>query len=301
VSVHPYAGDRIGLATIHSKELAIAPPFRRLMGAEVVVAPNLDTDTLGTFSGEVPRPDALVETSLLKAELVFNTMDVDCAVASEGSYGPIDRVPLNPGGMEIMAFVDRKRGLRMVETLATHRTNWRLMKFQAGDPAVPEAVKLLGFPNYGVFVICGSDGSHPLKGLTTLGEVVAAVDQEARRSADGTALVIADMRAHRNPTRMKVLRALAWKLARRLKTLCPRCDAPGFGHIQSRRGLPCETCGAPTHLIHFEIDGCQACGHALSRPRKDGRLTASRLSCRACRDENSRSPVVAEDMNGRAR
>jgi hypothetical protein len=301
VSVHPYAGQQIGLATIHSKERALAPPFRRLLGAEVVVAPDLNTDTLGTFSGEVPRPDALVETSLLKAELVFNTMDVDCAIASEGSYGPIDRLPLNPGGMEIMAFVDRKRGLRMVETLTTHRTNWRLMKFEAGDPAVPQAVKSFGFPDYGVFVICGSDGSHPLKGLATLDEVVAAVDQEARRSSDGTALVIADMRAYRNPTRMKVLRALAWKLANRLKTLCPRCGTPGFGHLQSRRGLPCEACGAPTHWIDFEIDGCGACGHAVARARKDGRRTAPRLSCQACRDESSTILAAVKQIDGRVR
>src|SRR5258705_318799 len=66
LSGHPYATERIGLATMHAKERAIAPPFRRLIGAEVVVAPQLDTDELGTFSGEVARPDALVETSLLK-------------------------------------------------------------------------------------------------------------------------------------------------------------------------------------------------------------------------------------------
>ena len=80
-----------------------------------------------------------------------------------------------------------------------------------------------------------------------------------------------------------VLRALSWKLARRLSTLCPKCGVPGFGHIDSRRGLPCEDCGEPTHWIDFEIDGCTVCGHAASRPRKDGRRTASRLSCKACR------------------
>ncbi|MBV8394308.1 MAG: hypothetical protein JOY81_14100 [Alphaproteobacteria bacterium] len=283
MSAHPYDRQRIGLATIHQKERAIAPPFRRLMGAEVVVAPYIDTDTLGTFSGEIPRPDALVETSLLKAEMVFNTMDVDCAVASEGSYGPIDRVPLGAGGLEILAFVDRKRGLRMVETMVTHRTNWRLMKFGSGDPAVVKAVEALGFPKYGVFVICSTDGSNPIKGLKTVDEVVAAVDREAKRSADGQAIVISDMRAFRNPTRMQVLRALSWKLARRLSTLCPKCGAPGFGHIDSRRGLPCEDCGEPTHWIDFEVDGCNACGHAVARPRKDGRRTAPKFSCKACR------------------
>ncbi|MBS0517727.1 MAG: hypothetical protein JSR90_03500 [Proteobacteria bacterium] len=283
MSKHPYAGTRIGLATIHSKERAIAPPFRRLLGAEVVAAPDVDTDTLGTFSGEVPRPDALVETCLLKAELAFATMDVDCAIASEGSYGPIDRLPFLPSGVEIMAFVDRRRGLRLIETLSTHRTNWRLMQFGAGEPGVPEALAAMGFPEYGVFVICGSDSSRPIKGLASVEEVISAIDQEARRSEDGKAILISDMRAHRNPARMKILRALAWKLAKRLSMLCPRCGSPGFGHVDSRRGLPCEHCGEPTHWIDFEIDGCAVCGHAVARPRADGRRTAPRSACRACR------------------
>ncbi|MBI3197201.1 MAG: hypothetical protein HYZ40_06780 [Rhodospirillales bacterium] len=280
--VHPYRHERIGLATIHGKDLAVAPPFRRLLGAEIVVAPDLDTDILGTFSGEVARPGPVVETCAIKAELAFRTLDVDCAIASEGSYGPIDRVPLVPSGVEIMAFIDRRRGLRIIETLATHRTNWRLLRFEAGDPRIPAAVKALGFPEYGVFVL-RSDWSHPIKGLTRLDDVVSAMRQQADDSPDGASVLIADMRAHRNPTRMKVLRALSWKLAKRLQCLCPACGAPGFGHIDSRRGLPCESCREPTHWIDFEIDGCSACGHVVARPRKDGRRTASKLSCVTCR------------------
>jgi len=279
---HPYANARIGLATIHAKELAVAPPFRRLLDAEVVVAHGLDTDSLGTFSGEVPRPDALIETCVMKAELVFRALDVDCAMASEGSYGPIDRVPLVAGGIEIMAFIDRKRGLKIIETLGTHRTNWRLSRFKAGDPNVPRVVKSMGFPRYGVFVISNTDPDRPVKDLVNMDEVLAAVNREANRSEDGLAIVISDMRANRNPTRMQVLRALSWKLARRLQRLCPRCQAPGFGAIGAQRGLPCEYCGEPTHWIDFEIDGCSACGHAKARPRADRRRTAPRLSCPSC-------------------
>jgi len=279
---HPYANTRIGLATIHAKELAIAPPFRRLLGAEVVVAHGLDTDALGTFSGEVPRPDALVETCVLKAELAFRSLDVDCAIANEGSYGPIDRVPLVPSGIEIMAFIDRKRGLRIVETLGTHRTNWRLSRFKAGDPNVPVVVTAMGFPRYGVFVISSTDPSRPVKDLSNMDELVAAVNREASRSEEGLAIVIADMRANRNPMRMRVLRALSWKLAKRLQRLCPKCQTPGFGAIGARRGLPCECCGQPTHWVDFEIDACSACGHAEARPRKDGRKTAPKLYCSSC-------------------
>ena len=280
---HPYRDVRIALATIHAKDRAIAAPFRRVLGAEIVVADAVDTDTLGTFSGEIPRPAPLIETALKKAELAFGALDVDCALASEGSYGPIDRVPLVPAGLEIMAFVDRRRGFRLVETMTTHRTNWRLYRFRAGDPTVPAALKEIGFPRFGAFVMRNSDFHEAHKDLKTVEEAVAAVDREAGRSADGLALLISDMRAHRNPLRMQVLRVLGWKLAKRLEQLCPKCEAPGFGPIGAQRGLPCEACGEPTHWVDFEIDGCNACGHAIACPRQDGRRTAPKLSCQACR------------------
>lgn len=279
---HPYRNQRIALATIHDKDRALAPAFRRVLGADVLVAPAVDTDSLGTFSGEIPRPAPLVETCLQKAEMAFASLDVDCALASEGSYGPIDRVPLAPAGFEIMAFIDRRRGVRLVETLATHRTNWRLYRFRANDPTVPAALREIGFPRFGAFVMRNADFNDAHKNLSTVEQAAAAVNREAARSADGYALLISDMRAHRNPLRMQVLRALGWKLAKRLECLCPKCRAPGFGPIDSRRGLPCEACGEPTHWIDFEVDGCAACGHASARPRKDGRRTAPKLSCKAC-------------------
>ena len=67
---------------MHAKELAVAPPFRRLLAAEIVVASQLDTDELGTFSGEVPRPDALVECV--------------CAGISDSSSVTVSLPPVSP-------------------------------------------------------------------------------------------------------------------------------------------------------------------------------------------------------------
>ena len=284
MSLHPYAGALVGLATIHAKERAIAAPFMRVLGARVVAAPGVDTDSLGTFSGEIARPASPVEVTDMKARMTFAAMDVDCSLASEGSYGPIHKVPLKAGGMEILTFIDRKRGVRVTETLTTHRTNWRMLYFKAGeDERILRELAALGFPDFGVFVMQNDNWLTAVKDLAMVEDIVAAVNRAARRSADGQALLIPDMRAHRNPLRMKVIRATAWRLARRLIDLCPKCGSPGFGHIDSRRGLPCEGCGDATHWIHFEIDGCSGCGHAVARPRKDGRKTASALSCQSCR------------------
>ena len=117
---HPYANQRIGLATMHAKERAMAPPFRRVLGAEVVVAPSSTPTRSAPSRARCRGRTRWSRPALLKAEMaVRGDRPTSIArIASEGSYGPIERVPLVPGGVEIMAFVDRKRGIRHVETLA---------------------------------------------------------------------------------------------------------------------------------------------------------------------------------------
>ena len=99
----------------------------------------------------------------IKAELAFRSLDVDCAIANEGSYGPIDAVPLVPSGVEIMAFLDRKRGIRIIETLSDASHQLAAAALQGGRSQHPQAVKAIGFPRYGVFVLCSSDMDHPIK------------------------------------------------------------------------------------------------------------------------------------------
>ena len=264
---------------MHEKERALAPVFRRVLGAEIVV-PVLDTDALGTFSGEVARPDTLVETALLKADMLFEAMpDLDYALASEGSYGPIDRVPLNPGGVELLAFVDRKRGIRHVETLPTHRTNWRLQRFAAADPARLLALRDMGFPEFGVFVACSSDMSQPIKGLATVEAVIEAMDREARRSEDGLAVLYSDMRAHKNPLRMKVLRATGWSLPsawrRSARSAMPRAGA------SSTHAAACRARRAPRRRTG-SISRSTAVPSAATRRRAPARMDgAQRRGCPA--------------------
>ena len=62
----PYGGQRICLATHHGKERALAFPFAMGLGAKLEVC-DCDTDSLGTFSGEVQRLDDALSTCRSKA------------------------------------------------------------------------------------------------------------------------------------------------------------------------------------------------------------------------------------------
>ena len=210
--------------------------------------------------------------------MVFEAMpDVDCAVASEGSYGPIERLPLVPGGVELLAFVDRKHGIRHVETMPTHRTTWRLQRFASGRSRPAAGAEGHGLP-----------AVRRVRGLQQRHEPADQEPRDGRRGDRGDGPRGRALRGRAGGALLRHARAQepdahAGAARRGLQArqapaaLCPKCHAPGYGPIGSRRGLPCETCGEPTHWIDFEIDGCSVCGHATSRPRKDGRKTAPRL------------------------
>lgn len=64
---------------------------------------------------------------------------------------------------------------------------------------------------------------------------------------------------HQNPTQMRMLRKLAFRLVRRMNRYCSDCLSPGFGLVDTETGLPCGDCGLPTRLIRWEIHGCPRC------------------------------------------
>ena len=58
-----YQGAVAALATRHGKEAAVAPAMAEALGLEIMVPAELDTDSLGTFTGELPRPASMRETA----------------------------------------------------------------------------------------------------------------------------------------------------------------------------------------------------------------------------------------------
>lgn len=79
------------LATRHGKLELIAPALARVGYA--LRAVDVDTDALGTFSGEVPRPGPPRDVAVAKARLAMDASGVKVGVASEGTVGLIDELP----------------------------------------------------------------------------------------------------------------------------------------------------------------------------------------------------------------
>jgi hypothetical protein len=277
----PYAGRRICLTTRHGKERALALPFRRGLGASLAVQ-ACDTDQLGTFSGEVERPADALTTCRRKALLGLEASGLRLGLASEASFGPHPALPLLPVGQELLLFVDLERDLSVLERRLEWRTNYSQKRLGPGeDPAA--WLRQVGFPAHAVIARPADRSRPPLcKGLRSapaLREALAAC-----RSADpgGQVWLETDMRAHLNPTRLRSIRRLGVALARRLRTPCPACRAPGWGLIDTEAGLPCRWCGTATEVTAREVWGCQQCGHRELLPRRDGLEAADPGQCPRC-------------------
>jgi hypothetical protein len=102
---------------MHGKEQAIAPVFLAILNVIVAPAEGVDTDALGTFSGETPRRGTMLETAIAKARLGIERARLPFGIASEGSFGPHPLFPIIPAGFELLALVDDERGTTVHESL----------------------------------------------------------------------------------------------------------------------------------------------------------------------------------------
>lgn len=279
---HPYRGLRAAVGTKHEKERAIGPALRKWFDMNVCAAPGLDTDALGTFTGDIPRAGTMLEAARAKARLAIEMTGASLGIGSEGAFGPDPLLPFVATGRELISLHEARSG-HEVTFARTTRTNFAHVELAPGDDFVP-FLRQIGFPDHAIVVRPRdtADKSAIFKGLTSYSQIEGALRQVATRSPDGRALLQTDMRAHLNPTRMaaigRVAKWLAWRIAR----LCPQCQAPGFGLTDVERGLACADCDAPTRLIRAELHGCRSCGHTIRRFERSRGVRADAKWCDLC-------------------
>ena len=263
---------RAGIASMHGKAAAIAPPLEAL-GLAVETVEGLDTDRFGTFTGEIERQGDMISAARAKVRAALSLTKAELVIASEGAFGPHPAVPLLASGRELILVHDRRSGLEMVEQTLTLETNYERLELAPGGDR-DAFLQRIGFPDHAVIV---RNGDRLTKGVQDRAALDAAL-----AAAHGAVVLETDMRAHMNPTRLGGIAKLAQTLAQRLATPCAKCAAPGFGRVRVEPGLPCSACGAPTPLTLCEIFACPACGHEAAQARSDDRREADPGDCPAC-------------------
>lgn len=249
----------VALLTRHAKESVVAPALANGLGADCLLVHGFDTDTLGTFTREVPRRGSQLEAARTKARIASEISGLDQAIGSEGSFA-LDRLGFFGSDLELVVFLDRARSVEIVGRAQAAGLHVR-ERVETLD-ALREAAIRARFPSHGLVVWRGDErDASARKGIRSWDALEAAFSAAQRESEDGSVLVESDLRAHMHPTRMRTIAAATEDLIERLRTACPACGALGFGLVGPMPGLPCRDCRAPTEMALGEKHGCPSCRH----------------------------------------
>jgi hypothetical protein len=268
------------IATKHQKEKVIAPILEKELGVKCFVTPHLDTDQLGTFTGEIERKDDQITTARNKCLLAMELANCDLAVASEGSFGPHPTIYFIPADDEFLIFIDKKNNLEIIVRELSTETNFNGAEIKTENELIDFAYNA-NFPTHGLILSQSKDDFGDIeKGINNLEQLKKTFYNLI--SNYGTAYIQTDMRAMLNPTRMKVIQSAVQKLADKINTLCPDCKMPGFGIIDSKQGLPCEICNFPTRSALSHIFSCQKCSFTNEKKYPYGKETEDPMYCDVC-------------------
>ena len=264
-----YRGSSVALLTQHGKEKVIAPVLASAIDCQVMHVTGFDTDQLGTFTRDIPRPRTQLEAARKKARIGMTLAELPVGVASEGSFGPDPYTGMFPWNVEMLVWIDDTLGIEVVgvasgTTSFSHvlTTNWEEAETFA---------RTAGFPEHGLVARPQhEDDARIRKGIADWETLREAFRWACGEASNGCAFLETDVRAHMNPTRMKIIVQATEDLAHKLCTLCPACDAPGFQLAERVPGLPCEDCRTPTREARADIHRCVRCGHQVTvdNPKK---------------------------------
>jgi len=253
-----FAGRRLLIATKHQKEEIFAPLLEKALGVSCFTDPEFDSDSFGTFTGEVERPGDAEQTARLKAKAALHLTAASLVLASEGSFGPHPQYPFLPADEEILLLYDAENQVDFLVRETSLETNFSFADVLYEEDLLAFAKDAL-FPDHAL-ILRGSSGNLEdlVKGISDEA-TLRKVFKQIRKKGE-LVRVETDMRAMFNPTRRKVLAMAAEQLCSRLCALCPRCGFPDFSVTRILPGLPCSRCLLPTHGALAYGYYCKACG-----------------------------------------
>lgn len=275
-----FEGRRLIIATKHEKERVIAPLLEEHLGVDCFVPDDFDTDTLGTFTGEIERKEDALTTVRQKCLLAMEEYQCDLGIASEGSFGPHPSIFVAQADDEFLIFIDKKNNIEIIVRELSLDTNFNATTVNCFQNLV-NLVKTVGFPEHAVILkITEKEVTSVVKGIQSWELLEESFHTLSARNSHVVAET--DMRAMHNPTRMKVIEKATQKLVAKIKSTCPQCSLPGFGVVKIKSGLLCEWCGSPTNSTKSHIYQCQKCNFEQENMFPNNKKTEDPMYCNRC-------------------
>jgi hypothetical protein len=245
------------IATKHHKESVIAPLFWKEFRNYCFTSDAFDTDSLGTFSGEIDRKEDALTTLREKCIIANKATNCDLVIASEGSFGVHPTLFFAQANEELIMLKDFKNKIEIVAKEISMETNFN-GKLITNEADLLEFAEKVNFPSHAIILKSEETNySKIIKGITDKNILLNSYNELKQEFKSVYAET--DMRALFNPTRMKVIEKVTHKLVEKIKSLCPKCDFPGFDIVNAIPGLLCKNCSLPTRSTLSYLYKCEKC------------------------------------------
>lgn len=275
-----FKGRRLLIATKHEKEKVIAPLLDDGLGVVCFVNVDFDTDTLGTFSGEVERKLDPIATARQKCLIAMEISNCDLGIASEGSFGAHPSLFFASGDDEFLIFIDKKNNLEIIARELSTDTNFNGSKIKS-EKELLDFADLVQFPSHALILRASKNDNTTIdKGITNLEHLKKSF--HAMLQKRNNVYVETDMRAMHNPSRMAVIKNATKKLLDKINSCCPQCNTPGFGVTNAKKGLACSLCGAPTKSTLSFIYSCKKCHYKREKKYPNEKTSEDPMYCDYC-------------------
>jgi len=266
-----YAGRRVAFLTQHGKEQVVAPVLEPGLGCVIEHVTGFDTDQLGTFTRDVPRPGSQLDAARRKARKGMELSGLSLSLASEGSFGPDPFSGMFPWNVELLVWLDDSLG---IEVVGMAQGAARSSHLQSGDWVEVEAFAArVDFPSHQLVLRPQSQDDPCIhKGITDAGRLRACFDECLAQSSNRQVFVETDLRAFANPSRMKYIEQAARDLFQRIQSCCPSAEPQATGSPSDCQAFPVRTVAyrppAPGQGRGQGVEG-QGCVHPNARPEPD--------------------------------
>lgn len=275
-----FQGRSLVIATQHGKEEVICPVLVPTLGVDCYVPDFVNTDDLGTFTGEIERPGSPLDVVRQKCQMAREVTGMDLVVANEGTFAPHPYLHFVPSDEELIMLTDYKNNIEIYTSLLSTETNYAFGYIHSHKELSDFAERVL-FPSHTLLLKDSEKNfTHVVKDIKDWDSL--SLHFEFMLQKYGTCYVETDMRAHHNPTRMKVIQQVCLKLIEKVGCLCPQCATPGFGVVDVREGLPCSFCGFPTRSILSHVYKCMKCLYTQEKRYPFDKTEENPMYCDFC-------------------
>jgi hypothetical protein len=275
-----FTGRRLVIATKHEKEKVIAPLLEKALGVCCFVKEDFDTDTLGTFTGEIERKLDPIATARQKCLMAMELANCDLGIASEGSFGLHPSLFFVNADDEFLIFIDKKNNFEIIARELSMETNFNGKEIET-EKDLFEFADSVKFPSHGLILRSSKeDYNQIIKGIIDASKLKEAFEELIEKS--DSIYAETDMRAMYNPTRMSVIETATKKLVNKINSCCPECNVPGFGVTDVKKGLACNLCGSPTNSTLSFIYSCKKCNFKKEELHPHQKTSEDPMYCDYC-------------------